>query len=321
MTSALRTSDTNLPGVELRKAFGQVVASDFPLPRLPLADRRERESVTIVGSLRFCGADVPAADAPERFRRESSRGGVRYLAGGIGEFLIEERGRRITYSLAKGAAPEDVQHVLTGPALVMALQLQGTFVLHAASIEVGGHIVALAAPHGFGKSTLAGHFMNAGFSVHGDDVVPLWKTASRVVAGEGQPWLKLWEQSLDALGRNPKDFDEVMRGFGKRVVPRFGAGLGELPLAAVYVLAPHVIKRPICIQRLGLTDATFRLIGNVYSPELMVGQRAASALEFATYVAESVPVSTVSYHRSFEQLPILADAIIQDALGEINVGE
>ena len=305
---------------ELRQLFGRVISTDFPLPRLPVARTRQTPSVEIRRSGPFCARELPSPFGNDRFRRELHRDGIHYLAGGIGEFTIHEGGRMISYRLVEGAPDEDVQHVLTGPAMVMALQLQGEFMLHAAGVEIDGAVVAMAAPHGFGKSTFASYLMDQGYNVLADDVVTLSERDGGVLAGEGQPWLKLWESSLAAFGRDPNDFDEVMRGFGKRMVPRRSGPDGELPLRAVYLLAPATGSIPVSVRRLGRADAGLAILANAYSCELLTRERELRALAFASTVADTVPVSAITYQRTFQALPSILDAIVQHVEEHDDVG-
>jgi len=292
--------------------FGRTISSDFPLDRLAAASSDGCVAVTIrdSGRLWLDGGKLDTARA--RFLREPFDGGVRYLAGGVGAFVIAPGGRTITYSLAPDAPAGDVQHILTGPALVMALQLQGDFFLHGAAIEHDGAMFALSAPHGFGKSTLTAAFYRAGDRVHSDDVVPIKAEGDRFTGGQGQPWIKLWDSALDQFGDDPEAYDEVLKGFGKRIVPGITAE-GEFPLGAVYFLAPST-NPDIRTEFASLSplNGALGLMSNVYSPEIIKGDLAARSLDFATRVAETVPVRVVSYFRSFEGLPALREAILRD---------
>jgi hypothetical protein len=296
--------------VEYRRAFGRDIMSDFPLDRLPGGSAGNASSVVIVCS----GLSSTAEVAPQRFQRDPHADGVRYLANGVGEFLIEEQGHRITYSLTPNAAAGDVQHILTGPALIMALQLQGDFFLHAACFERGGKLFAISAPHGFGKSTLAASFIDKGCTVYSDDVLPLREEAPSILGRQGQPWIKLWDSALEAAGHDADQYDRVLTGYKKRVVPAIQESDEELPLGGVYFLAPHLREDlETAFRTLAGTDAALALMANTYSPEILSGKLAAKTLDFSGRIAETVPVRVVSYHRSFENLPSVRDAILADA--------
>ena len=73
--------------------------------------------------------------------------GLRVVVGEVGEFRISSDGSAIEFALVPNALPSDVQYVVTGPVLSLALQLRGEPLLHAAGILVDGCSIALAADH------------------------------------------------------------------------------------------------------------------------------------------------------------------------------
>ncbi|MGE3574262.1 MAG: hypothetical protein AB7J35_09425 [Dehalococcoidia bacterium] len=292
-------------------AFGHRIFSDCPLRGLPVAPGLGPASVT----MRNTGAAVSVGTLEEgapRFVREPFRGGIRYVARGIGEFVIAPGGTEVIYTLAAGAPPGDVQHILTGPALVMALQLQGRFILHSGAVECDGAMFAVSAPHGFGKSTLTAAFHRAGYPVCSDDVVPIREHEGSFLGGQGQPWIKLWDNALEHFGDRADAYHEVLHGFGKRIVPGVTTE-GELPLRTVYLLAPNMDAGcPTRFRQLTCLEGALSLMASVYSPEIIVRDLATKNLDFATRLANAVPVRVVSYYRSFENLPNICDAILRD---------
>lgn len=294
------------------QAFGRQIISDFPLDRLRFGDQAGETSVVMQNSGKtYIQEDLRGGEF-ERFGRDGCLDGVRYTAHGVGEFLVQDGGKRITYSLAAGVAPGDVQHILTGPALIMALQLQGEFFLHCGAIERDGGVFAVSAPHGFGKSTLTAAFFRSGYAVRSDDVIPVKEHDGTFLGGQGQPWIKLWDNALEKFGDDADRYDKVLTGFDKRIIPGVTTE-GELPLRTVYLLAPHLTEdKPIEFRQMKGVEAALALMANVYSPEIMIGELAARNLDFATRIAAKVPVRVVSYYRSFDNLPNIRDAIIRD---------
>lgn len=296
----------------LHRAFGRTIAADLALDGLKAASGSGHVSVTMRESGRISEGPPIILHEPSRFRREWCADGARYTATGIGEFLIHDDGTKVSYSVSPGTRPGDVRHILSGPALIMALQLQGEFFLHAGAVVRDRSVFAIAAPHGFGKSTLTAAFYRAGCTVLSDDVVPVREQDGRFMGCQGQPWIKLWDNVLGQFGKDAREFEEVLDGLGKRIVPGVTVE-GEVPLRTVYLLVPHMTAdKSITIRRLTGLEGALALMANVYSPEIMVGELAARNLDFATRIAGSVPVRVVSYYRSFENLPNIRDAILRD---------
>jgi hypothetical protein len=81
-------------------------------------------------------------------------------------------------------------------------------------------VVAFLANSGQGKSTLAAHFAQRGFRVLADDVclVDATQPGSAMVIPTA-PWLKLWRNSLESLGRGAEGLDRVFSDDDKYRLP------------------------------------------------------------------------------------------------------
>jgi hypothetical protein len=259
-----------------------------------------------------------ARSAPHDFQTVESPAGITYVARAAGCFRISADGRLVEYELVDDADLRDVQYLLTGPVACLAFQLQGEPLLHAVGLEVPGGVIALAGQHAAGKSTLAAFFQRNGVAVLTDDVLPLRESAEEVLARQGVPWIKLGPDTLDVLGERPEDFPLVRTSAAKRKYPRTSAteGTVERPLRAVYELAPQDSPGGATeFAELTGSDAVFALLSNTYSAATLTGHRARAAFDFATRLAGRVRVRRVTYHRSYEHLPALCDAILRDAEG------
>lgn len=107
--------------------------------------------------------------------------------------------------------------MLLGPALTLALALQGTWCLHAGAVAVAGQGVAFVGESGVGKSTLAAYF---------DEQVPdSWRVADDVLP------VTVEEDNLVAFPRYPQ--------LGLPAQAQIGAvGPERLPIERIYLLAP-----------------------------------------------------------------------------------
>ena len=96
----------------------------------------------------------------------------------------------------------DVRAYLLGSIFVVLCQQRGLLPLHASAIAGKSGVVAFLANSGQGKSTLAAHLAQRGFRVLADDVclVDATQPGSAMVIPTA-PWLKLWRNSLENLGR------------------------------------------------------------------------------------------------------------------------
>lgn len=321
-TQVARTPHAVPPTRMQFRIMGRTIATDFAFRDLPPA--------SAAGATTVLASTAPFPD-PGALVREVSDGptgapfirvsegchGLQYWMAGVGSFWVEPAGTRVWYRLAPGCRTADVEHVLAGPVLGLAFQLQGQVQLHASAVVLDGAAVAFAASHGAGKSTLAASFARAGHALLTDDILPLADGPDGWSALRSLARIKLWEDSLTALGDDPARYDVVMRCTDKRRVPlgeRWGAVAPDsVPLAAIYLLTPHAEEdRRIEVTNVAPLEAAMRLLGNMYIADALRGERAARALAAAAGLAASVPVRRLAYPRAYATLPALREAIIAD---------
>jgi len=260
-----------------------------------------------------------ASAAGPTFRVDETTDGVGYDVSDIGRFWIDSGGRRVRYQLVPDASIGDVEAMLLGPVTGLALQMKGVTLMHAGGLSDGAKAFAVSGPHGAGKSTLVSSFSAAsGLGVLSDDILPLIERDGRVFAGRSNPRMKLWDDSVAAIGLDATNLQPVFSGVSKRRVVA-GTDLGrvaanEVPLAAFYILSPsNDANVSISIETIRGSAAVLALLAGMYSPiTLQSGPRAKHAFVAATRISEQVPVRNITYHRSFENLPAIREAILSD---------
>ena len=152
--------------------FGFGVHADVPLHYLR-AGSGPRLTVT-VGSTGVEPGDAPimewrpTATNPFEARLYESGATFRLWVAGTGWFTIDPAGSRIEIP----EAADDVRREerLWGVPVQLCLLARGDLPIHAAAVEVGGGAVILGAPGGWGKTTLAAAFLNAGHRLLSEDV-------------------------------------------------------------------------------------------------------------------------------------------------------
>lgn len=309
-------------GLRHYRVLGTVIACDLSVRNLPpgwpaaaVTIRRADGPLPRPGTLVRAIADGEAGEP--LIRVWDGVDGMTYWARGVGTFWIAPHGRDVRYTLEADACHTDVEHLIAGPISGLALQLQGRVILHASAVVVDGTAVAFSGPHGIGKSTLAAALAQAGYPLLTDDMLPLAQRPGGFLAMYSVPRLKLWRDSLEALGEDPARFGAVVSWLDKRRLT-VGREWGQVwteavPLRAVYLLSPHHgSNHEIVVSEPPPTSAAFRLLGNMYMAELLRGARAARALGVAADLAATVRVRELTYHRAFAELPRLCTAILSD---------
>lgn len=184
--------------------FGLEIASELPLPELFEGNSDRSADVSIsLGPIPLSGEFGPGAHAVD--------GGVLLVIDGAGRYFVAD-GRRIVVEPAEGAPERNVRLFLFGSTFGLLIHQRGLLPLHANAVEICGKAVAFTGKPGAGKSTLAAWFSDRGHRVIADDVSVIGFEAGLPVVYPGLPRLRLWQQVLEASGRNPSDFPLSFEG-------------------------------------------------------------------------------------------------------------
>jgi hypothetical protein len=133
----------------------------------------------------------------------------------VGTFLVHD-GNEVIVEPEPNVTADDLQPFLTGPVLSVLLHQRGLFVLHASAVVIDGAAVAFLGAKGDGKSTLAAHLQVRGHRLIGDDIVPVDLQNSFALVASGFPRIKLYNDSIMAVGHDPSNFPFIHRFVEKR---------------------------------------------------------------------------------------------------------
>src|SRR6185369_1913510 len=93
---------------------------------------------------------------------------------------------------------------------------RGHLVLHASAVVIDNAAVVFLGAKGYGKSTLAAHLQVRGHQLISDDIVPVNFIEDRALTTPGYPRIKLFEDSIMAVGENPANLPLIHRFVEKR---------------------------------------------------------------------------------------------------------
>lgn len=218
-------------------------------------------------------------------------------------------GECVEITPAPDAQEREIRLFLLGSAWGIAGYQRGNFPLHAGVVRVGGDgedagCIAFCGASGAGKSSAVAHFLHSGYELWSDDL--------SICSLDGAPrvWpstrrLKLWRESLDALGRDADDLERDhfrQEKFHWQIdVPRDLSFAPPLPLRAVYLLewgdAQCVRLRGIEALRGFVEAATYR--GTILND---MGA-AAPYWEQCAHIVRYVPIWRLNRPRDWAQLP------------------
>jgi hypothetical protein len=216
-------------------------------------------------------------EAPDRVEPiYQTRGRDEYLLTlpGTGRILIRG-GCEVTVDAESGADPVNTRALLTGPIQAVLWHQRGLLPLHANAVVIGGQAVALAGDSAAGKSALAATLAQHGHESLADDICVVDVDAPRVMALPGVAMLRLWRDTLDALGIAPDGLSPALSGKEKFFVDHWSRCRTPRELAAVFVLFRQP-NAPLVIERLfGITAiAALRDVVHTRRPASALGRDA-----------------------------------------------
>ncbi|MGC2402746.1 MAG: hypothetical protein WA510_23340 [Acidobacteriaceae bacterium] len=196
---------------------GMTLHSEIPLPELPLAQPLSFESHPVEIRLEHALETPPGAVELDPDCFATAR---RYFlrVPGIASYQVNN-GEEILVCPEPGALPLDVRAYLLGTLFVVLCQQRGLLPLHASAVITGEGVVAFVARSGQGKSSLAAHLAQRGFPVVGDDICLIDSSGERAMVVPAAPWLKLWRNSLEMLGRRTDGLERVFSEDDKYRLP------------------------------------------------------------------------------------------------------
>ncbi|MHA1528576.1 MAG: hypothetical protein ACTSVG_06125 [Alphaproteobacteria bacterium] len=252
------------------RGYGLQVYSETALPELlPVAagapaDLRIR--LTPLAERQWTASGATEADA-DGFVAAPGGGFVMRVIG-ICDYWVRG-GTEIDLSPADGADLVSVRLYLIGSALGMAFHQRGMLVLHGSTLQRQGAATIFVGESGEGKSTLAANLGRQGHAVFGDDTMPLWPRADGGFdAWPGSRMLKLWSDTIDALGETPAQLDCVGDRLDKFFFPNKSAVPdAPVPVGEIILLEAGGAETGVAVEPLAGLEALRVISQNTYRPE------------------------------------------------------
>ena len=219
-----------------------------------------------------------------------------------GVFLISE-GKRIVIDPYGDPDLTTLKLPLIGCALGLLLHQRGYFTLHASAVQMGSKAIVFMGDKGAGKSTMAGAMHQAGYPLVVDDVLAVdLSTENQVMTLPGFPQIKLWPESVTALGKDLEDLPLLHPNLEKRAMrARTMEKPQMLPVAGFFVLDTG---EDISLERLSGQEAFLQLLRYTYVTRYL-GQKAGSMAHFKAgqQIIQSTPVYRLRRPRDLNLLP------------------
>jgi len=292
-------------------AYGLGVHSSLPLPELTSLAEVEPDILITTGRL-----DRPPSnpDTPNTYTDFTADEAYLFW-NNLGAFLIRG-GKEIIIDPFPDVEERLIRLPLLGTVLGILLHQRGLLVLHASAIAIADEAVVFVGAKGLGKSTTAAALYARGHELIADDVVAIDMSDPRSpVVIPGFPQMKLWPESLSALGDDPSLLPQLADGYDKRarhITERFARK--RLPLKYIFALSrgDQASLKPASLQE-AVTQVIAHSYVSRYGEQLLNGAQAASHLLQSTSLLRNVPVYFLQRSDSLSMLPATV-GLIEDHL-------
>ncbi len=227
----------------------------------------------------------------------------------IGRFFIAN-GAEVLVDPDATTATEDLTPYLLGGVMGAIIHQRGLLPLHANAVEVVGGCVAFVGPSGAGKSTLTGFLAERGYRMVSDDVCLIRFEDKQAKVSATAPRLKLWKNTLEALGHRSEELKRVLSRFEKYSLP-VNQAIDGLPLKRVYLLAQPSGNGADTISRITGAEAMKSLADNLYCPELGWATRGEAIFTQCRVLLDTVECYRLSRTLGFDEMNAIIDRLEQ----------
>lgn len=268
------------------RAFGLVLASEFPIIQVPVASSDEAPDVFLRR------ADLSQVEIPEDsfLIRDND---VRFLIDDAARFRITN-GNLIEADCVENCSEEYLAVFLMGSCMGAILHQRGLLPIHGSCVTDGGRSVLITGDSGAGKSTLAAEFLANGWKLLTDDVSVIKDIEGTPVVQSSYPSQKLWQDSLEHYDRQLERIHSLYarddrEKYGVSVADLFYTGIA--PLSHIVRLIPSELETQI--QPIDGFARVHQLMCNTYRPYMIVGDGRQRHFQRCVTLSEKVPMSLV----------------------------
>lgn len=187
--------------------------------------------------------------------------------------LLVRNGNEIIIQPAPGVNDDSIGAFVSGPGFGALLFQRGYLVMHGNAVRIGNQCLLCVGPSGAGKSTLSAVFLQRGYQILADDVVPV-DTYGRALAGI--PRIKLWQDAANHLAVQTKALRRVRPMIEKFTLPLAEPYTGPpLPVRWIYVLESER-KPEIALEAIRGMQRLQPLRDNTYTTRMICSPEAKS---------------------------------------------
>ena len=238
---------------------------------------------------------------------------------GLFEFLVSPDGRWVACRTLEQATRESFQTYLLGQVLSFALVKLGHEPLHATTVVVEGSAVAFLGRSGYGKSSLAAAFVQAGHQILTDDLLLIREISSTLCGYPGPPRIKLFPHIAQQFLPRQIFCSQMNPETEKLIVPLEPHQLHSeaAPIHGFFLLdEPAQNGARVHLVSLSATQSFFELLRATFNIRLVGQDRLHRQFRAAQQWAARIPVRRLAYPRTLGTLEQVRQAILSDVRSE-----
>lgn len=268
--------------ITLYKAFGLTIASELPIPQLPLAEASEADVRVVRANLSALTPEDVKSVFTHTVIQPTTTDTVFRITGGN---LIEA-------DVAEGDTDGFVAMYLLGSCMGAILVQRGYMLLHGSCVTNGKQSVLITGDSGAGKSTTAAEFLKHGWKLLTDDVTCIFDRDGEPMVQPSYPSQKLWQDALDRYEKREEDihslyFTEEREKFGINVSNSFFDEVCPLSMVVRLVAA----DRPCFVAPIEGLAKVDQLLKNTYRMYLIEKQHQQRHFQRCVTLGTKIPMA------------------------------
>ncbi|HWJ80330.1 MAG TPA: aldolase [Niallia sp.] len=230
------------------KAFDFIVDSFIPLPELPQMNIKVVQPDITIKKEDLLKRWTLIADTTDYFFVKENF--IMFHIPEIAIFQIKD-GKEISVFPMKNSTEDHLRLYILGTCMGAILIQRKILPLHGSAIAIEGKAYAIVGESGAGKSTLASAFLEKGYQLISDDVIPVTLNRyNKPIVIPSYPHQKLWLETLNQFGKKFNKYRPIVERETKYSIPVTSQFTSEsLPLAGVFELikteSENIEIRPI----------------------------------------------------------------------------
>lgn len=235
----------------------------------------------------------------------------------LADFAIDLSRRSIVCAPRRTTPRATVRHLLLDQVMPLVMSRGARLVLHASAVATPSGAVAFVGRAGSGKSTLAAALAATGFPLLTDDCLVVEPSAAGFVARSFYPGVRLWSDSLRAVGTSARSSSPVAHYTRKRRVapPLLPYQDRSAQLALVFVLDGPPGRRDrrdhLTVTRLRLREALLTVLACTFNLDGGDPDTITRSFELQGNLVNATPVHRLSYPWRLTKLAETRDALVR----------